>query len=123
VLEANATWSTPWHGLDLNLRWRYFGEVESEQTSASPFLGSAPYPPLSHIPAYSYFDLLLSVNVLKSGKLDLGVNNIADKAPPLVVGADCAGAGPVAGLCNGNTFPGVYSAMGRYLFAQITAQF
>jgi iron complex outermembrane recepter protein len=114
----NATWSTPWHGLDLNLRWRYFGELESEQTSASPFLESSPYLPLSHIPAYSYFDLLLSVNVLKNGKLDLGINNIADKAPPLVVGGDCNGA-----LCNGNTFPGVYSAMGRYLFAQITAQF
>jgi hypothetical protein len=25
--------------------------------------------------------------------------------------------------CNGNTFPGVYDAMGRYLFAHITAQF
>jgi iron complex outermembrane recepter protein len=115
---VNATWSTPWHGLDLNLRWRYFAALESEQTSASPFLGSSAYLPLSHIPAYSYFDLVLSVDVLKYGKLDLGVNNIADKAPPLVVGGDCAGA-----LCNGNTFPGVYSATGRYLFAQITAEF
>ena len=50
--------------------------------------------------------------------LQLGVNNLADKAPPLVVGGDCANA-----LCNGNTYPGVYDAMGRYLFAKITAQF
>jgi len=50
-------------------------------------------------------------------RLALGINNIADKAPPMVVGADCQ-----SPFCNGNTFPGVYDAMGRYVFAHVTAQ-
>jgi hypothetical protein len=45
------------------------------------------------------------------------VNNVADKAPPLAVGGDCGSI-----YCNGNTFGGTYPALGRYLFAQITAQ-
>ena len=49
------------------------------------------------------------------------MNNIADKAPPLVVGNDCFGTVPL-GLCNGNTFPGVYDAMGKYLFVNVSAQ-
>jgi hypothetical protein len=40
-----------------------------------------------------------------------------------VVGADCSTSSPGGANCNGNTFPGVYDAMGRYLFATVTAQF
>jgi len=62
---------------------------------------------------------------VKNVRLQLGVNNITDKVPPLVVGSDCSTSSPQANgaNCNGNTFPGVYDAMGRYLFAHITAQF
>jgi iron complex outermembrane recepter protein len=122
----NLTWSTPWDALDLNLRWRYFGSDTTELTSTSPLLKGTPYLPLSHIPAYSWFDLTASFNVYKTVRLELGVNNIADKAPPLAVGSDCSttsGGGNSGANCNGNTFPGVYDAMGRYLFATITAQF
>jgi outer membrane receptor protein involved in Fe transport len=121
----NTTWSTPWDGLDLNARWRYYGADESEQTSQSSFLAGTPYLPLAHIPAYSYFDLSATFNVYKNVRLQLGVNNITDKVPPLVVGADCSTSTPNSSgaNCNGNTFPGVYDSMGRYLFAHITAQF
>jgi iron complex outermembrane recepter protein len=122
----NVTWSTPWDALDLNARWRYFGSDVTEQSSSSPLLTGTPFVPLSHIPAYSWFDLTATFNVYKTIRLELGVNNIFDKVPPLAVGADCSttsGGGNSGANCNGNTFPGVYDAMGRYLFAHISAQF
>jgi iron complex outermembrane recepter protein len=121
----NVTWSTPWDALDLTLRWRYLGGLSTEQFSSSPYLKGSPYLPLSHFPAYSYFDLTGTFNLYKNVRLELGVNNIADKVPPLAVGADCSTSSLLnsGANCNGNTFPGVYDAMGRYLFAHISAQF
>jgi len=119
----NATWSTPWDGLDFTLRWRYIGADDSELTSANPQLAGSPFVPTEHIPAYNYIDLTTSFNLAKNVKLQLGVNNVADKDPPLVVGADCSTSSPAGANCNGNTFPGVYDALGRYLFAHVTAQF
>jgi outer membrane receptor protein involved in Fe transport len=116
----NATWSLPWHGVALGVRWRYIGPSDSALTNPSPLLSGTTYLPLAHIPAYSYFDLNGTIDLSKNFALRLGVNNIADKAPPLVFGNDCF---PTAGgLCNGNTFPGVYDAMGRYLFVNLSAQ-
>jgi iron complex outermembrane recepter protein len=86
----------------------------------SPLLSGNPYPPLAHIPAYSYFDLNGTIQLSEKLMVRLGVNNVADKAPPLVVGADCDVA--VGGVCNGNTFPGLYEAMGRYLFVNVSAR-
>jgi outer membrane receptor protein involved in Fe transport len=40
-----------------------------------------------------------------------------------VVGADCSTSSPGGANCNGNTFPGVYDAMGRYWFMELTAKF
>lgn len=119
----NTTWSTPWDGLDLNLRWRYFGANSSESATSNLFLAATPYAPLANIPAYNYIDLTGTFNVYKNVRLELGVNNIADKAPPLVVGVDCSTSSPGGANCNGNTFPGVYDALGRFLFANVTVQF
>ena len=100
------------------MRWSYLAATESELTSPSPFLAGSPYLPLSHIPAYSYFDLTGAVAIGKNITLRLGVNNVLDKAPPLLVtGADCDGT-----YCNGNTLGGTYRSLGRYLFARVTAQ-
>jgi len=123
---VNTTWSTPWDALDVTLRWRYYSHQDSQLASGNPLLngdGIQPNPGTEHIDAYSYFDLTATFNVYKSIRLELGVNNITDKVPPLVVGADCSTSSPAGANCNGNTFPGVYDAMGRYLFAHITAQF
>ncbi|MBS0380205.1 MAG: TonB-dependent receptor [Proteobacteria bacterium] len=118
-----ATWATPWDGLDFGLRWRYIGADDSELTSSNPQLAGAPFVPTSHIGAYNYIDLQTTFNLAKNVTLQLGVNNIADKNPPIVVGGDCSTSSPAGANCNGNTFPGVYDAMGRYLFAHISAQF
>ena len=126
----NTTWSTPWDGLDLNARWRYYAHLETRSSRAaircSTATASRRTRALEHVPAYSYFDLTATFNVYKSVRLGmLGVNNVTDKVPPLIVGADCSTSSPGVGgaNCNGNTFPGVYDAMGRNLFAHITAQF
>ncbi len=122
----SSTWSTPWAGLDVTARWRYYSGQKSQLSSNNPLLngdGIQPDWQLYHIPAYSYFDLSAIFDVYKNVRLQLGVNNITDKVPPLVVGADCSTSSPAGANCNGNTFPGVYDAMGRYLFATITAQF
>ena len=118
----NTTWSTPWAGLDLNVRWRYIGSNKSEQTSTNTFLSGTSYV-VTHIPAYNYVDLTGSFNVYKNVRLELGVNNIADKTPPIIGGADCSTSSPSGANCNGNTFPGVYDALGRYLFMSVTATF
>jgi iron complex outermembrane recepter protein len=122
----NVTWSTPWDALDVNLRWRYFGSDKSEQLSTSPFLQGSPFLPNAHIAAYNYFDLTTTFNIYKNVRLELGVNNIFDKDPPLAIGGDCStssGAGNAGANCNGNTFPGVYDALGRYLFVHVSAEF
>ncbi len=120
----NITWSTPWDALDVTLRWRYFGSQTTEQQNPSKYLAGTSYlPSLAHIAAYNWFDLSATFDVYKNIKLQLGVNNIFDKDPPIVTGADCSTSSPGGANCNGNTFPGVYDAMGRYLFAHITAQF
>ncbi len=49
----------------------------------------------------------------------VGVNNVADKEPPLVGSS----AGGTNALYNGNTYPGIYDPLGRYLFAGFTADF
>lgn len=93
---------------------------ESALTSPNPFLSGAAYLPLAHIAAYNYFDLNGTIDLSKNFTVRLGVNNVADKAPPLVFGYDCTGT--PGGLCSGNTFPGVYDALGRYLFMNVSAQ-
>jgi iron complex outermembrane recepter protein len=121
----NATWSTPWDAFDLTLRWRYIGSDKSELTSSNPFLTGVPFAPLSSIPAYNYIDLTGAFDVYKNIRLQIGVNNVMDKDPPLVVGGDCTTSSPNASgaNCNGNTFPSVYDAMGRYWFMELTAKF
>jgi iron complex outermembrane recepter protein len=122
----NTTWSTPWDGLDVTLRWRYIGSQTSEQTSSNTFLAGSPYPPTQSISAFNYIDLSGVFNVYKNLRLQVGVNNIFDKAPPLYINGDCSTGSGFAGggaNCNGNTYPGYYDAMGRYIFVTLTAQF
>jgi outer membrane receptor protein involved in Fe transport len=81
----NTTWTTPWDGLEVNLRWRYFGTVSSQYTSPlAPLTGSNANPSTEHIDAYSWFDLSASFALVDNVRLRLGVNNILDKSPPIV---------------------------------------
>ena len=63
--------------------------------------------------AYNYFDLSASAQIGSFGELTVGVNNIADKSPPLV--------GNTQAL-NGNS-PGGYDQAGRFFFSTFTVKF
>jgi outer membrane receptor protein involved in Fe transport len=108
--KTRLTWATPVDGLSASLDWRYLGAVNVD-TGAT---GTAD----SHIPAYNYFDLAAQWRVKDRYTFSVGVNNIFDIQPPVI------GTGELPGTYgNGNTFPQVYDPLGRYLFAQVTADF
>ena len=124
--KARLTWQGPM-GLGLSAQWRYIGPVKAETlTSYQALAGANNFDPGLHIKSYSYFDLALTANVGKSFNFRLGVNNVFDKQPPFVTsgngGKDGSNLCPT-GPCNGNTYPAVYDALGRYLFAGVTLDF
>jgi iron complex outermembrane recepter protein len=117
-----ASWGTPWRDVALNLRWRYIGPTENDGLSYNPNLsGDGYYTAADHIAAYNYLDISADVPVTKAVTATIGVNNIADKDPPLVPSGTFS-ACPTVG-CNDNTWPGMYDTMGRYIFAHVEAKF
>jgi iron complex outermembrane recepter protein len=121
------TWETPWNGLDITATWRYYSSVKLEQLSANPNLAAPSGGTIAnggisntdaYLASYSYFDLSAAVKLIDKVTLRLGCNNVLDKPPPIVGITNL----PLP-VGNGNTFPGVYDALGRYLFAEVTAQF
>jgi outer membrane receptor protein involved in Fe transport len=117
----NTVWSAPWAGLDVNFRWRYIGPTLSDRVSQDPQLAQAYYAGTARIGGYSYFDLSASMPVSGGVSVRFGVNNIADKAPPIVANgnySDCPNTS-----CNDNTWVGTYDTLGRYLYARVSAKF
>jgi len=116
-------YSTPLPGLDMWAKWRMIGPVKSSNFSQNPLLaGSPPIDPIAgignQVPGYNYLDLGASYSVTKKITARVGVNNIADKDPPIII--NYLGA---AVLDSGNTYPQTYDWGGRYLFANITVDF
>ena len=117
----STNWGTPWAGLDLTLRWRYIGGSDVDRSSSNPLLASPYYPWTAHLPAYNYFDVSASIPVTAGVSFRLGVNNVTDKNPPLVLNgtySDCPNT-----TCNDNTWAGTYDALGRYIYMHISAKF
>jgi outer membrane receptor protein involved in Fe transport len=107
------------NGLGVSARWRHFAGV-----NCNPALDSGcgsvanPIPGNLRISAQDYFDLSFTARLAQRLNLRIGANNIFDKDPPL------AGSQSIpAGFGNGNTYPQVYDALGRYLFAGFTVDF
>jgi outer membrane receptor protein involved in Fe transport len=67
-----------------------------------------------HISSESYFDLSAAYHIAPGCVLRLGVNNLFDKDPPLVAGANLGNGGTY------NTFPSTYDSFGRTLFAKFS---
>lgn len=112
------------NGVGLSMQWRYVGGVKIEYTSSNPVLNAASFAQTDSLAAQSYFDLGATIKVTDSYTFRVGVNNILDRQPPLVSSGSPAGAGNgCSGGCNGNTFPSVYDALGRYIYAGITLDF
>jgi iron complex outermembrane recepter protein len=126
----NTTWATPWSGFDFTARWRFLSGADSEQISQNPQLAGSALPLTQHIKPYTYIDLSADVSLYKMLRLQVGVNNVFDKDPPIIASSgtsafasDCPAITPNFSSCNGNTFPGTYDALGRFFFARVTAQF
>jgi len=111
-------------GFGFSTQWRYFSPVKNDglkrdcDLNATPTCTSFVAPANRKIGAQSYFDLALVARVADRYNFRLGANNIFDKQPP-IVGAEVA----IAPLGNGNTFPQLYDALGRYVFAGLTVDF
>ncbi len=113
--------------IGVSVQWRFIGPVAAETTSAFKTLASANrFNPGLNIGSQSYFDLAASYSLKDAYTFRFGVNNILDKEPPLVTSGN-AGVGGTnlcpTGPCNGNTYPGTYDALGRYLYASVTLDF
>ena len=134
--NVRAAWATPLEGLDVALTWRYLGAVDLDALSPGlKFLGASygtaaqgaggviadpTKPPATdlHFASRGYVDLSGSYRFAGKYAVRLGVNNLTDKSPPVNGASTC----PV-GQCNGNTFPVVYDANGRFFFGTVTANF
>ncbi len=114
---ARGTWQTP-VDLDFSVTWRYLGPVSQDNNSPDPTLhfstyGAYSYQP-GHIGSYNYIDLALTYHVLKNLEIRGGVNNVADKDPPVV---------PVTIQPAGANAYSAYDQLGRELFIAFTAHF
>jgi outer membrane receptor protein involved in Fe transport len=123
------TWSTPWQGLDVTASWRYFSAMKldalSPQANLSAFQATGATVANggvsstdAAIKAFNYLDLTAAVKLADKITFRVGVNNVFDKDPPVIGGSNLPGT-----VGNGNTFPQVYDALGRFIFGQLTVQF
>jgi outer membrane receptor protein involved in Fe transport len=122
-----ATWSTPWHGLDLGLAWRHLDSVTVDSLSSNPNLNGGVDPATAvadgfvsstdaKIKAINYLDVNASINLMKGADFRIGINNVLDKSPPIVGSSNCSG-------CNGNVYSQTYDTLGRYIFGTLSVQF
>lgn len=66
---------------------------------------------VSGVPGYDYFDLSLRIDPAKRFGFRIGVNNLADRQPPVVSGV------------LGTTDAGTYDVLGRTFYVSATARF
>jgi outer membrane receptor protein involved in Fe transport len=110
------------NGLGISGQWRYFSKVRNDTLSGDPDLngggGPTSNPGDAVLPSQSFFDLALTARLADRYNFRVGANNIFDRSPPV------AGGGVVgAPFGNGNTFPQMYDALGRFIFAGVTVDF
>lgn len=114
-------------GVGVSVQWRYIGKVKAETLSPDSTLsGPTQFDPGARIKAQSYIDLAFTFDLADAYQFRIGANNLLDRSPPLVT----SGSGAVSGTnlcptgpCNGNTYPGTWDALGRYIYAGMTLNF
>ena len=102
-----ATYRTP-IDLDLTATWRYRTAVGLEGAQGNDLD--------DELEDRHYFDLGALYSLNDTVTLRGGVNNVFDQDPPLSTSVG-------TGVGNGNTFPGLYPATGRFLFAGANVSF
>ncbi|WP_374296249.1 TonB-dependent receptor domain-containing protein [Sphingomonas sp.] len=113
--QVRLTWDGP-DGIGISGRWRYLSATEFERTSSDSDLAAGFFPLDARVPSQNYFDLALTARVQDGFTFRLGANNILDREPPVL----SATASPIGSFGNGNTYPGIYEANGRYIFVGLT---
>ena len=113
--RARATWLTPWD-VDLSAIWRHYSEVEIGVLGADGSLTNGGARIDRYFDAENYLDLSAVWQVTDTVVLRAGVQNVLDNDPPLSTSVG-------AGSGNGNTYPALYDAAGRYFFFGVTANF
>jgi len=116
--KMRAVWTSPWL-FDLALTWRHLDSVKIDASSGDTLLTGSFAPITAELGKRDYFDISGSVNITKMITLRAGVNNLFDKDPPISDSTGVVG----APFGNGNTYPQVYDALGRKIFASITVSF
>ena len=115
--QARFTWTDAAKVGTLSLNWRYIGATNLTSNSSDPNLAGTPSAFNSRIKAYNYFDLAGTAKVQDGIVFRAGVNNVFDKDPPIIA------QGLLTSFGNGNTYPGLYDAVGRTVFIGLTAEF
>ena len=116
--SARVTWETR-SGISSSLRWRHISGLTLAALDPKFNMTNNVSPAGTLLPPQDYFDLAALLRVRKRFELRIGMNNVFDREPPLIVRNTAAGGGPV----NGNTYPEWYDSLGRYLFASVTVNF
>ncbi|WP_418152142.1 hypothetical protein AB8615_08110 [Litorimonas sp. RW-G-Af-16] len=96
--------------------WRYYDSVAIAQSSTQEALAGSFAARNENFASQNYFDVSGSYMMNDTLSFRLGVNNIFDREPPL---SSVVGTAPG----NGNTYPQVYDAFGRYVFMGATVDF
>ena len=113
-------WQTPLAGLDYTIKWRLIGPSKVDSESQNAQLSGPYYLSTAQIPGYNYIDM--SANYSFNGiDVRVGVNNITDKDPPLVLNGNLSNCPNTT--CNDNTWTGTYDTLGRYLYAHVSMKF
>ncbi len=96
---ASLAWRSNYN-VDVITSWRYLDSVERFGDSPNGSLGDS-------FSSESFIDLSASWRLNDNTTFNIGINNLFDNDPPVTSFFQTA---------NGNTFPGVYDAAGRYIF-------
>ncbi len=118
--KARLTWTTP-YPLTVSVQWRFVDSLRYEGNSANPFLNAFDDTADAKLPVMQYMDLSATYRIKDGLTARFGVNNVFDNNAPVTDSSYLGLAGPPYG--NGNTYPGLYDALGREFFFGITADF
>lgn len=114
--NLRTTWITPWD-VDVSVTWRHLGRTELDSNDSDESLQLTSFDEFNtfndDISAHNYFDLALSWRMSDSVRVRGGINNIADKDPPIVTSEITSG-----GAANTYEF---YDLYGRQVYLGFTA--